>query len=139
MTNDAGRVEVRAVAQRPLLDLTSKKLERFLVHARIAGRDDAAAVLRGLSLPVRDYPAGPGDDRDQGRDVVRLQLGLDHQIEMAGCEHAVGIAVAAIARQPHRALDAAEDLAVAGVGHQRAGGADTASPWRAPSGCQKRL
>ena len=87
------------------------------MHARIAGGDDAAAALGGLAVPGGDDAAGAGDDRNQRRDIVGLQLGLDHEIEMAGGEHAVGIAVAAIARQPHRVLDPAEGGAVGGV-HQ---------------------
>src|SRR5215475_6244078 len=69
-----------------------EQLQRRLVHAGIAGRDDAAAVLRCLAFPVGDDAAGPRDDRDQGGDVVRLELGLDHEVEMAGREHAIRIA-----------------------------------------------
>src|SRR6266403_3112653 len=91
--------------------LTVEQLERRLVHARIAGRDDAAAALGGLALPRGHDTAGAGDDRNQRRDVVGLQFGLDHKIEMSGGEHAIGITIAAIARQPHRVFDAGEGCA----------------------------
>src|SRR5690242_16420378 len=70
---------------------TVEYLHRRFVHPRIAGRDDAAAVLRGLAIPGGDDAAGAGDDRDQGRDIVGLQLGLDHEVEVAGRQHAVGV------------------------------------------------
>ena len=70
------------------------------------------------AVPGGDDAAGAGDDRDQRQDVVGLELGLDHQIDVARRQHAIGVAVAAIARQPHRLLDLAEDRAV-GVFHQQ--------------------
>src|ERR1019366_2371764 len=99
-----------------------QQLHRLFMHARIAGGDDAAAALGRSAVPGGDDAAGPGDDRDQGGDIVGFQLGLDHEVEMAGGEHAVGIAVAAIARQSHRLLDTAEHRAVGFVHQQRAGG-----------------
>jgi hypothetical protein len=33
-----------------------------------------AALLRGLAFPIGDDAAGAGDNRDQGGDVVGLQL-----------------------------------------------------------------
>src|SRR6202171_1923570 len=83
-------------------------LAAVLIHARTARRNNAAAALGGLAVPGGDDAAGAGDDRNQCCDVIRFQFGLDHEIEMAGGQHAVGIAVAAIPRQPHRLLDAAE-------------------------------
>ena len=53
--------------------LAVQQLERGLVHAGVAGRDDAAAALGGLAFPVGDDAAGAGDDRDQGRDVIGLE------------------------------------------------------------------
>src|ERR1700738_4909079 len=67
---------------------TVEQLERRFVDARIAGRDDAAAALRGLAFPGRHHAAGSGDDRDQRSNVVRFQFGLDDEIEMAGRQHA---------------------------------------------------
>ena len=66
--------------------------------------------------------AGAGDDRHQREHVVGLELGLDDEIDVAGRQHAIGIAVAAVAREPHRFLDPAEGLAVGVVHQQRAGG-----------------
>ena len=43
-------------------------------------------------------------------------------VEMTGGEHAVGIAVATIARQPHRTFDPLEGGAIGGVHQSRAGG-----------------
>src|SRR5262249_20000010 len=100
------------------VSLSVEQLQRRLMYTAIAGRNDAAAVLRTLALPIGDNAAGPGDDRDQRGDVVGLELGLDHEVEMAGREHAVGVAIAAIARQFYCALDATEDGAV-GIIHQQ--------------------
>src|SRR5215216_1830148 len=104
------------------VSLVVQELQRGLVHAGVAGGDDAAAAMGGLALPVGDDAAGAGDDRDQCGDVVRLEFGLDHEVEMAGRQHAVGIAVTAIARQLYRTLDPAENLAVGGVHQQGTGG-----------------
>src|SRR6476620_2539541 len=52
------------------LALAIEQLDRSLVHARIAGGDDAAAALGGLALPRRYDAAGAGDDRNQRRDIV---------------------------------------------------------------------
>src|SRR5438067_7611256 len=41
---------------------------------------------------------------------------------MSGGEHAIGITVAAVARQPHRVFDAGKGCAVGGVHQQRTGG-----------------
>src|SRR5690348_16953658 len=71
--------------------------ERRLVHAFVAGDHDSPAVLRRAALPGGHDAAGAGDDRDQGDDVVRLELGLDDQVDLAGGEHAIGVAVAAVA------------------------------------------
>src|ERR1043166_2676001 len=49
-----------------------EQFERRFMHARIAGRDDAAAALGGLALPRGHDAAGAGDDRNQRRDVVGL-------------------------------------------------------------------
>ncbi len=68
-------------------------------------------------------PPAPSMIGNQGQHVVRLELGLDHQINMAGGEHAIGITIAAIARQPHRLLDAAKTSPI-GVVHQQRTGRD---------------
>src|SRR6266516_2340012 len=59
---------------------------------------------------------------------------------MAGGEHAIGIAVAAIARQPHRVFDPAEGGAVGGVHQQRTGckGGGFAKRCAAPESPEKR-
>ena len=51
-------------------------------------------------------PPAPCDDRDQRHDVVRLQPALDDEIDVARREHAVRIAVAAVARELHLRFDA---------------------------------
>src|SRR5215210_2948898 len=88
--------------------LRCQQLHCRFMHARIAGCDNAAAALSRLAVPSGDDPAGAGDDRNESRNVVGFQFGLDDEIEMAGGEHAVGITIAAITRQPHALLDASE-------------------------------
>ena len=57
----------------------------------------APAERRRTAVPRRHDRAGAGEDRDQRQDVVGLQFGLDHEVDMAGRQHAIGITVAAIA------------------------------------------
>src|SRR4051794_4578586 len=71
--------------------LAVEQLHRRLMHAGVTGGDDAAAALGGLAVPGGDDAAGAGDDRDQRRDVIGLQFGLDHEVEMTCRQHAVGI------------------------------------------------
>jgi hypothetical protein len=73
---------------------------RLLVHALVAGGDDAAAVRGRAAVPVGDDAARAFDDGDQRHHVVALESGLDHQVDMPGRDHAIGVAVAAIAREP---------------------------------------
>lgn len=71
-----------------------------VVQPAIAGGDDAAAVDGAAAVPGGDDAAGPLDHRDQGDDVVGLQPGLDHHVDEAARDHAVGVAVDPVARQP---------------------------------------
>ena len=64
-------------------------------------------------------PPAPSMMGIKGKHVVRLELGLDDEIDVPGSEHAIGVTIAAIARQPHRLLDAAETSPV-GLVHQAA-------------------
>ena len=83
------------------------------MHALVAGRDDAAAALRRVaSSQVVTMPPAPAMIGMSGDDVVGLELGFDDEIDMARRQHAVGVAVAAVAREPHRVLDLAEGRAV---------------------------
>ena len=72
-------------------------------------RRSPAATMRPplTALPpsqVVMMPPAPSMIGISASDVVGLELGLDDEIDMAGREHAIGVAVAAVARQPHRAL-----------------------------------
>ena len=66
-------------------------------------------------------PPAPSMIGIERQHVIRLEFGLDNQIDMAGGEHAIGVAIAAIARQPHRRLDALEAAAVRLAHQQRTG------------------
>src|SRR5262245_36831293 len=78
-------------------------LQRRLMPPRVAGTDDPSAAFRGAAVPTGDAAAGAENDRDERDDVVGFQLGLDDEIDMAGREHAIGVAVAAVAREPDTA------------------------------------
>ena len=54
-----------------------------------------------LALPVGDQAAGARDHGHEGREVVELQRILDHQVDMARGQQAVGVAVAAPAEELH--------------------------------------
>ena len=55
--------------------------------------------------PGRNPATGALDDRDQRDDVVALEPGLDDEVGLAGADHAIGVAVDAIAGEPDRLLD----------------------------------
>src|SRR4051794_38534576 len=88
----------------------------------IAGRNDASAAGSRLVLPRGDNAASPFDDRDKRYDIMWLQLGFDHQIDMAGRQHAIGIAVAAVTREADVLLDTRECSPVTLVHEQGTGG-----------------
>ncbi len=77
-------------------------LQDDVVEPRIAGGDDAAAVGGAAAGPGGDDAAGALDHRDQGDDVVGLEPALDHDVDEARGDHAVGVAVDPVARQPDR-------------------------------------
>ena len=74
--------------------------QHLVVEPPIAGSDDAAAVDGTAAVPGSDDAAGALDHRDQGDDVVGLEPGLDDHVDEAGRDHAVGVAVDPVARQP---------------------------------------
>jgi lysophospholipase len=79
--------------------LVGEEPQNPVVEPAIAGGDDAAAVDRAAAVPGGDDTAGPLDHRDQRDDVVGLQPGLDHHVDEAARDHAVGVAVDPVARQ----------------------------------------
>jgi lysophospholipase len=74
--------------------------EHLVVEPAVAGGDDAAAVDGAAAVPGGDDAAGALDHRDQGDDVVGLEPRLDDHVDEAGRDHAVGVAVDPVARQP---------------------------------------
>ena len=77
-----------------------EELDHPLVETPVAGSDDAPAVDGAAAVPGGDDAAGALDHRDQGDDVVGLETGLDHHVDEAAGDHAVGVAVDPVARQP---------------------------------------
>ena len=73
------------------------------MHAPVAGGDDASAAARILTLPGGDDAASPLDDWHERDDVVRLQAGLDHEVDLAERKQTVIIAIAAETPEPYRA------------------------------------
>jgi lysophospholipase len=84
----------------PASALVGEEGEHLVVQPAVAGGDDAAAVDGAAAVPGGDDTAGTLDHRDQGDDVVGLQPGLDDHVDEAGRDHAVGVAVDPVARQP---------------------------------------
>jgi len=76
--------------------------EDGLVEAGVTGGDDAPTLGGAAAGPGGDDTAGPLDDRDQRDDVVGLQPGLDDDVGEAGGDHAIGVAVDPVAREPNR-------------------------------------
>src|ERR1051326_978403 len=95
----------KAAASLPLTTSAGENRTRSRVHAFVGRRDDAPAAFRGAAIPRGDDASGTGEDRDEGNDGVAIELGLDAEVDVAGCQHAIGVAVAAVAREPHRLFD----------------------------------
>ena len=77
-------------------------IEHDLMQPRIAGGDDSPALGGVAAGPGGDDATRSLDDRDQRDDVVGLQPGLDHHVDEATGQHAVGVAVDAVAEELHR-------------------------------------
>src|SRR5438034_51705 len=58
------------------------------MHALVARRDNASARVRGAAFPGGDDASSADDDRHEGKYVVRLELRLDYQIDVARRQHA---------------------------------------------------
>lgn len=72
-----------------------------VMDAGIAGGDDAPALGGAAAGPGGDGATRPLDDRDQRDDVVGLEPGLDHHVDEAGRDHAIGVTVDPVTRQPN--------------------------------------
>ena len=102
-----------------------------------------AATMRpppcaGPFSQVVTMPPAPAMIGISGDDVVRLELGLDDEVDLAGRQHAIGVAIAAVARELHLLLDACRMPRGRLVHQQRAGGGQQRvgerSRRRAPAG-----
>src|SRR5271165_6452393 len=78
---------------------------RLVIDGPVAGGDDAASVGGVLVVPGRNYAPSPLDDRRQGHDVVRFEIGFDDEVDEAGRERAIGVAVAAVSGEANLVLD----------------------------------
>ena len=95
-SDDPSRIEMEA----PAGSARGEEGEHLVVQPGIARDDDPSALGGAAAGPGGDDAAGPLDDRNQGDDVVGLQPGLDHHVDEAAGDHAVGVAVDPVARQP---------------------------------------
>ena len=85
------------------------------MDALVTGNDDASASLRRAVLPRRHYAACAGDDWYDCNNVIRLDFSFDDQIDQPRCQHAVGVAITAVARELHPIFDLREHRAI-GIG-----------------------
>jgi hypothetical protein len=76
--------------------------------AGVRGREDPPAAMGRAARPVRHDPARCLDDGDGRVDVVGLQPGLDHEVDLPRGDERVGVAVHPVAGQPDPVGDAAE-------------------------------
>src|SRR5260221_7906923 len=117
--------ENRAILRpRPAVASSRQESERRRVQRRVAGGDDAAVrgEAEGLALPIGEDSAGAFDDRHHGAIVVWFQAGFDDQIDEAAGDQAIGVAIAAVARQLDARLEAGEGVAVSAAEHVGRGG-----------------
>ena len=80
------------------------------MHGLRSCRDDRAARFRPPAIPGRDDPARLLDDRNQRANVIGLQNRLDDEIDMAGGQQAIGIAIDAVAEELDLVLHGLEAL-----------------------------
>ncbi len=66
-----------------------------------ASTEPSECMSSALAVPVGDQAAGARDHRRQGGEVVELEIVLDHQVDVARGQQAVGVAVAAPAEELH--------------------------------------
>ena len=127
-------------ASPPRRDPASSSIARAASYRR----GSPAAMMRppsgGFAVPGRDDAARALDDRGERDDVVRLQIGLDDEIDEAGGERAIGVAVGAVAHQPRLPLDLEIGGAVGVVLDQRGAGGHhrRLRERRAGAGAQRR-
>src|SRR5262249_40136119 len=86
------------------IELAAQDFQRCLMDAFVAGHDDATPALCRAIFPRRNDATRAGNDRDERYNVVWLDLSLDDQIDQARRQHAIGIAIAAVARELHLVL-----------------------------------
>src|SRR6185312_1089883 len=71
------------------------------MQALVAGGDNTSTTSCIAALPSRNNAASPLDDRDKGKDVMRFEPRLDHEVDLAEGDQAIVIAVAAEAPEAH--------------------------------------
>src|SRR3546814_17375975 len=76
---------------------TGEHLDDLVDPRRIPRGDHLARAVGGqrIALPIAHPPARTLDDRDQRREIVELEPGLDHAIEPAAGDAGVIVALAA--------------------------------------------
>ena len=72
-------------------------LHRLGVQFRGGGGEAVAAGFGGAAVPGGDDAAGVFDQRDQGGDVDVLECGFDHEVDVAGGEQCVAVAIETVA------------------------------------------
>ena len=105
--------------------LERENFQRFGVNAASPAATTSAALVHGTAFPIRDDAARAFDNRYDRRDVPALEIGLDDEIDKAHGDERIGVAIAAIAREPAALLDVPIALAIGVVEMQhRMGRAD---------------
>ena len=87
-------------------DLSSRRSAGRARRSRPRREPPAAA---DLPFQPTHYASGGFDNRHRGDDVVGLQPGVDHDIDMAHRQLGVGVAVAAVAHQAGASLTASNN------------------------------
>src|SRR5690606_14148771 len=82
-------------------------------------RHDAPSLENRSAVPARDDAAGSFYDRHERHDIERLQARLDDEIDVAGGEHGVVVAVAAVTRELAALGDCSERSSVRATEHVR--------------------
>ena len=89
-------------------------LDELRMKTWIATSNNGTAVLSGTAVPCAHNASSSLNDGDERLNVVGLKTGLDDCIYEARGEHAVGVTVAPVSRQPCFLRDCVEGCALLG-------------------------
>src|SRR5215468_3804918 len=102
-----GSSRLSAVLQRGAT-LTPQDRHRLLMHPLVACSNDATPRGRRCAVPGGDKSPRRLDDWDERDDVIGFETCLHDEVDAAGRQQAVAVAIATVARHEHARFEGAE-------------------------------